>query len=185
LCRAGPALRAKARAQARHDARAGLAQALLNGSCIGPARQTRPIWPSISPHDNDGPRLSCRHLIHHPASFLSPLMPPPPRHPILGRGRGSRHLRPVFVQHQPQHRPIQWLLHVHEDVSQYARTIVFAVVGLPICLLGLCPVLPPQPTAPAHGRSREPSNALRRGYGTSQSCSWPRLGYLGGEESRY
>jgi hypothetical protein len=60
-------------AQARHDARAGLAHALLNESCIGSAYQTRLIWPSIPPHDNDGPRLSCCHLVCHPASFLSPL----------------------------------------------------------------------------------------------------------------
>jgi hypothetical protein len=47
----------------------------------------------------------------------------------------------------------------------------------------------PQPAAPAHGRSREPTDARRRGYGASRSCSscmpsrrtWrrlPRLGYL-------
>jgi hypothetical protein len=34
--RVGPALRAEATAQPPHDARAGLAQALLNGSCLGP-----------------------------------------------------------------------------------------------------------------------------------------------------
>jgi hypothetical protein len=62
LCRAGPALRIEATAQARHDARARLVHALLTGLCLGPARQARPIWPSIPPHDNDGPRLSCRHL---------------------------------------------------------------------------------------------------------------------------
>jgi hypothetical protein len=45
-----------ATAQARHDDRVGLAHALLNGSCLGPARQTRPIWPSIPPHNNDGSR---------------------------------------------------------------------------------------------------------------------------------
>jgi hypothetical protein len=32
-------------------------------------------------------RLSCRHLVRHPASFLSLLIPP-----LLGRGRGSRRL---------------------------------------------------------------------------------------------
>jgi hypothetical protein len=104
---------------------------------------------------------------------LSLLMPPPPRHPILGKGRGSRRLLLVLVQYQLRHRPTQWLLHVHEDVSQYARTIVFAVVGRPVCLPSLHPVLPPQPTAPAHGRSREPTDALRRGYGASRSCFWP------------
>jgi hypothetical protein len=36
----------------------GLAQAPLKGSCLGLARQTRYIWSSIHPHDNDGPRLT-------------------------------------------------------------------------------------------------------------------------------
>lgn len=123
MCRAGPALRAEATAQAQRSCRAG----------PGTARQTQPIWPSIPLHDNDGSRLSCRHLVRHPASFLSPLMPPLPHHSILGRGCGSRRLLSVFVRHQPRHRPAQWLLHVHEDVSQHARTIV----GRPVRLLGL------------------------------------------------
>jgi hypothetical protein len=173
LCRAGPALRAEATAQEPHDARAGLAQALLNGSCLGPARQTWHIWPSIPPHDNDGPRLSCHQLVHHSTSFLSPLMHPLPRHPILGRGRRSMRLLPVFVRHQPRHRLAQWLLHVHEDVSHHAHTLVFAVVGRHVRLPGLRPFLPPQPAAPAHGRSCEPTDARRRGYGASRSCSWP------------
>jgi hypothetical protein len=50
-----------------------LAQSLLNGSCLGPARQTRLIWPSIPLHDNDGPRLSCHHPVRHSIYFLSPL----------------------------------------------------------------------------------------------------------------
>jgi hypothetical protein len=157
--------------QARHDARARLAQALLSGSCLGPARQTRSIWPSRPPHDNDGLRLSCRHLICQLASFLSPLIPLPLCHPILGWGRGSRRLLPVFVRHQPQHWPEQWLLHVHEDVSQHVRTIVVAIVGRPLRLPSLRPVLPSQPTAPAHGRSREPTDARRCGYEVSRSCS--------------
>jgi hypothetical protein len=81
-------------------------------------------------------------------------------------------LLPVFVRHQPQHRLAQWLLHIHEDVSHHARTIVFTVVGRSVHLPGLCPVLPPQSAAPAHGRSREPI-ARRRGYDASRSCSWP------------
>jgi hypothetical protein len=131
------------------------------------ARQTRPIWQSIPPHDNDGPRLSCHYLVHHPASFLSPLMSPPLHHPILSRGRSSRRLIPIFVRHRPRHRLAQWLLHVHEDVSHHARTIIFAVVGRPVRLPGLRPVLPPQHVAPAHGRSREPTDARRRGYGAT------------------
>jgi hypothetical protein len=173
LCRAGPALRAEATAQAPHDAHAGLAQTLLNGSCLRPTHQIRPIWPSIPPHDNDGPRLSCHHHVRHSTSFLSPLMPPPPRHLILGKGFMSMHLLSVFIRHQPEHRLMQWLLHVHEGVSHHARTIVFAFIGRPVHLLGLCPVLSPQPAAPTHGRSREPTNARRHGYGASRSCSWP------------
>jgi hypothetical protein len=123
-----------------------------------------------TPHDNDSPRLNCRHLVRHPASFLSLLMPPPACHPILGRGR--RHLLPVFVRHQPRHRPKQWLLHVHEDVSQHARTIVFAIVGCPVRLPGLRHVLPPQPVAPAHGCTCEPIDTRRHRYMASQSCSW-------------
>jgi hypothetical protein len=71
------------------------------------------------------------------------------------------------------HRHAQWLLHVHEDDSQHAHTIIFAVVGRSVRLLGLHPILPPHPTAPAHGRSCEPTDARRRGYGVSRSCSWP------------
>jgi hypothetical protein len=62
---------------------------------------------------------------------------------------------------------------VHEEVSHHARTIVFTVVGCLVCLSGLRPVLPPQPAAPAHGRSHEPTDARQRGYEASRSCSWP------------
>jgi hypothetical protein len=198
LCRAGPALRTEATAQARHDTRARPAQALLNGSCLGPAHHTRPIWSSIHSYNNDGPRLNCCHLVCSPTSFLSPLMPPPPCHPILGRGRGSRRLLPVFVQHQPRHRLTQWLLHVHEDVSQYAHTIVFVVVGRPVRLPGLRLVLPPQPTAPPTVASTSQPMLFDTGKGRvglarilslcvpPSRTRWrlPRLGYLGDEESR-
>jgi hypothetical protein len=92
-------------------------------------------------------------------------MPPPPHHPILGRGRRSRRLLPIFVRHQLRHRLAQWLLHVYENVSHHARTIVFAVVRRPVRLPGFCPVLPPQPAALTHGHSREPTDARRCGYG--------------------
>jgi hypothetical protein len=125
-------------------------------------------------------------------------MPAPPRHHIRGTERWSRRLLPAFVQHQPRHRPTQWLLHVHEDVSQYARTIVFAIVGRLIRLPGLRPILPPQPTAPltVAAASRPMlfnAGTERVGLATAlSSCVpprrilWclPRLGYLGDEESR-
>jgi hypothetical protein len=104
----------------------------------------------------------------------------------------------VFVRHQPRHRPVQRLLHLHEDVSQHTRTIVFTILGRPVRFLGLRSVLPPQPAAPAHGHNREPTDARRRGYrrvGLAPDLSscvlprrtrWrlPRLGYLGDEEFR-
>jgi hypothetical protein len=174
-----------------------LVQTLLNEPCLGPARQTRPIWPSIPPHDNDGPRLSCHHLIRHSIFFLSPLMPPPPRHPILSRGRRSWRLLAVFVRHQARHRLAQWLLQVHEDVSHHARTIVFAIVGRPVRLPGLRPVLPPQPATPTVAAASQPTlvdaGTGRVGHApglspcvSSRRTWWclPRLGYLSDEESR-
>jgi hypothetical protein len=150
-------------AQAPHVARAGLAQALLNGSCLGPARQTRTIWPSIS-------LLYLKHQFQR--SYYVIFLQKSPyisskstQHKMLKSGAGGRH--------QPRHRLAQWLLHVHGDVSHHARTIVFAIVGRPVHLPGLRLVLPPQPAAPAHGRSREPTDARRRGYDVSRSCSWP------------
>jgi hypothetical protein len=71
-----------------------LAQTLLNGSCLGSARQTWLIWLSIPSHNNVGLHISCHHLVRHSTSFLSPLMHPPPRHPILASGRRSIHLLP-------------------------------------------------------------------------------------------
>jgi hypothetical protein len=71
-------------------------------------------------------------------------------------------LLPIFDRHQPRHQLPQWLLHVHEDVSPHACTIVFAVVGRPVHLPGLRHVLPPQLVAPAHGRSHKPTGARRR-----------------------
>jgi hypothetical protein len=141
-------------AQARHDARVRLSQALLNVSCLGPARQTRLIWSSIPPHGNDDHHLNCRHLVRHPSSFLSPLMSSHLHHPILDRGRESKRLLPVFIRHQPRHRPTQWLLHVHKDVSHHARAIVSPSSDIPFvfsvfALFFLTNLLPPSMVAVA------------------------------------
>jgi hypothetical protein len=64
-------------------------QNLLSQMARGPFSLQWLIWPSITPHDNDGPRLNCCHLIRHHASFLSPLMPPPPCHPFSAEGVGA------------------------------------------------------------------------------------------------
>jgi hypothetical protein len=93
-------------AQARHDARVGLAQTLLNGVCLGSACQTRLIWPSIPPHDNDGPRLNCRHLIRHPASFSLPsclrLHATPFSTEGVGVGASSSHLSDTSLDTDPR-----------------------------------------------------------------------------------
>jgi hypothetical protein len=131
-----------------------------------------------------------------PTSFLSLLMPPPPCHPILGRGRKSKHL-PVFVLHQPRHRLAQWLLHVHEDVSHHACTTVFAIIERPIRLSGLRHVLPPQPAAPPTVAVASRLTLVDAGTGrvghapglflcVSLRRIWwrlPRLGYLSDGES--
>jgi hypothetical protein len=65
------------------------------------------------------------------------------------------------------------ILLLFSSLSHHACTIIFSFVGRPVHLPGLRPVLPPQPTAPAHGRSRETIDARQRGYGASRSCSWP------------
>jgi hypothetical protein len=81
---------------------------------------------------------------------------------------------------------------------QHARNIVFVVVGCVVRLLGLRPVIPPQPIVPAHGRNREPTDTRQRGTGRvglapalssgvpPRRTRWrlPHLGYLGDEESR-
>jgi hypothetical protein len=92
----------------------------------------------------------------------------------------------VCIRYQPRYRPAQWLLYVHKDVSQHACTIVFVIVGHPVRDPGLRPVLSPQPTAPAHGRNSEPTNARRHGGASQSEIRWhlPCLGYLGNKESR-
>jgi hypothetical protein len=117
--------------------------------------------------------LSCHHLVRHSTSFLSPSCLHLRATPFSAKGVGACAPFPYSSDTSPRHRLAQWLLHVHEDVSHHARTIVFAVVRRPVCLPGLRPILPPQPAAPAHGSSCEPTVARRRGYGASRSCSWP------------
>jgi hypothetical protein len=73
----------------------------------------------------------------------------------------------VFVRHQPRHRLALWLLHVHEDVSLHTRTIVFTVVGHPVHLPGLRPVLPPQPATPPRLQPRADRRSLTRVRGES------------------
>jgi hypothetical protein len=190
--------RSEATAQAWHVARAELPHALLNGSCLGPAHQTRPIWPAvIPPHNNYGHRLSCHHLVRHPASFLSPhacaSAPPHSRW-----GCGSMCLLPVFVDTSPDSDP-------HSGYCTSTRTfhsmrapsflpssdVPFVFHGFTLFFL---PNLLPPPTIAAASRP----TLVDAGTGWVDfapslfSCvplrriRWrlPRLGYLGDEEFR-
>jgi hypothetical protein len=85
--------------------------------------------------------------------------------PFSAEGVGAGASSPYSFDTSPDTDLGQWLLHVHEDILHHARTIVFAVIGRPVRLPGLHPVLHPQPTAPAHGRSRELTDTRRRGAG--------------------
>jgi hypothetical protein len=49
----------------------------------------------------------------------------------------------------------------------------FVIVGRLFRLPGLRHILPPQPAAHAHGRSRKSTDGRRHGNEASQSCSWP------------
>jgi hypothetical protein len=191
------ALRTESMAQARHCARAGLAQTLLNGRCLGRAHQTWPISPSIPQHDNGGPHLNCCHLIRHPASFISPLMPPPLRHPVLGRGRGNRRLLPYSSDTSPDtnsrsgyctstrtfHSMCAPSFSPSSDVSFVfqAFTMFFLPNLLPLPMV----VAASRPTLVNAGTGRV---GLAPGLSPCvppRRTQWhlPRLGYLGDEES--
>jgi hypothetical protein len=152
--------------QARHDDCVGLAQALLNGSCPRPARETRLIWLSILLHDNNGPRLSCRHIVCHPASFLSPLTPPPPHHPFSVEGVGAGTSSPYLSDTSPNTGPrsgyfmSMWVFHsMHTPSFSPSSDVPFV---FPAFALFFLPNLMPCP--------QSQPRADRREYG--RSCSW-------------
>jgi hypothetical protein len=166
--------------------------------CLGPARQTRLIWPSIPPHDNDGHRLSCHHLVRHSTSFLSPLMPPPPRHPILGRGRRSMRLLSYSSDTSPDidscsgYCTSTRTFHImHAPSFSPSSDVTFVFLAFALFFL---PNLLPQPAVTAtsqlmlvdmgtrrvgHAPGLSPCVSLRRIW-----WRMPHLGYLSDEESR-
>jgi hypothetical protein len=160
--------------QTLHGARAGSAQALLNGSCLEPAHQTRPIWPSIPSHDNDGPRLSCHHLVRYSTSFLSLSSCLYLRTtPFSAEGVVACVSSPYSSDTSPDTDSRNGYC-----TSTRAFHIMCAPSFLPSSDISF--VFPafalfflPQPATPAHGHSYEPTDARRRGYGASRSCSWP------------
>jgi hypothetical protein len=100
-------------------------------------------------------------------------------------------------RHQPRHRLTQCLLHVHEDDSHHARITVFAVVGRPVRLPSLRPVLPPNLLPPPTVANVSRPTLVDVGTGRvghapglspcMPSRTWwclPRLGYLSNDESR-
>jgi hypothetical protein len=124
-------------------------------------------------------------------------MPSPSRHPILGRGH-----------HRGASSPYSYNTSLDIDLrSGYCtstRTFHSMIAlsfspssGVPFVFLAFTLFFLPNLLPPPHDHSREPTNALRCGYGVSRSCSWPffvraartrwrlpHLSYLSNEESR-
>jgi hypothetical protein len=148
-----------------------LAHALLNGSCPGPACQTRPIWLFIPPYDNGSTRLSCRHLVRHPASFLSPSCLR--LRATHFRQRTWEQVPPPRIRPTPASTPTRAvLLHVQEGVSQHARAIVFIIVERLIRLPGLFPCSSSLTCCPCPwSQPRADRRSLTR-VQVSRSCSW-------------
>jgi hypothetical protein len=105
--------------------------------------------------------------------FLSLLMPLPLHHPILSRGHRSIRLLSVFVRHQPDTDSRSGYCTSTRTFHIMRAPSFSPIVGCPVRLSSLRPVLPSQPVALGHGRNREPTDARRRGYDVSWSRSWP------------
>ena len=129
--------------------------------------------------------------------FLSPLMPPLPRHPILGRGRWSRRHLPVFVRYQPRHRPTSGYctftrtFHIMCAPS-FSSSSDVPFVFLAFALFFLPNLLPPPTVAATSQPMLVNAGTGRVGLAPGLSlCVPPRrtrwrlpcLGYLGDEES--
>jgi hypothetical protein len=192
-------LRTETTAQARHDAHAGLALALLNGSCLDPDRHTWLIWSSIPPHDNDGPRFSCRHLVRHPASFLSlslwlRLRATPFSAEGVGADISSLYSSNTSSDTDPRSgycTSTRTFHSMHAPSFSSSSNVPFV---FPAFALFFLPNLLPPPTAAAMSRPMLfDAGTGRVGLASSLSLCvpprrtrWclPRLGYLGDEESR-
>jgi hypothetical protein len=184
--------------QALHGARAGLAQALLNGSCLGSAHQTRPIWPSIPPHDNDvlasvattsfGILLlfslpSCLHLHATPfstegvragaSSYSSDTRPHTDSRSGYCTSTGTFHIMrtPLFLS--------------SSDVPFVF--LAFALLFLPSLLPPPTAIVASRPTLIDEGTGRVGDAPDLSLCVTSRRTWWrlPRLGYLGDEEYSY
>jgi hypothetical protein len=126
-------------------------------------------------------------------------MPPLSRHPFSAKGVGAGASSPIRPTPSLTPTCAVAIARPLGCFTACTHTIVFAVVGRPVRLSGLHTVLPPQPAALAHGRSRESTDARRHGYGQLglapgfSSCVLLRrtrwrlspLGYLGDDEYRY
>jgi hypothetical protein len=169
--RAGSALQAESTTQARHDDRVGMVQALLNGLCPVPVYQTLSIWPSIPSHDNDGPRLSCRHLVRHPTSFLSPLMPSPPCHPFSAEDVGVDASSPYSLTLALTLTRTEAIARPRGCVTACTH-ILFDVVRRRVRLPGIRPVLPPPTCCPCPLSQPRADRRSSTRVWTSRSCSW-------------
>ena len=175
-----------------------MAQAVLNRSCLGSARQTRLICSSIHSHDNDGPRLSCRHLVRHPTSFLSPSCLRLRATPFLAEGVGasasslySSNTCPDTDPHSGYCTSTRTFHSMHAPSFSPLPDVPFV---FPAFALFFLPNLLPSPMVTAASRSMLfDAGTWRVGLALGlSSCvpsrrTWwrlPHLGYLGDEKSR-
>jgi hypothetical protein len=147
-----------------------LAHALLNGSCLGLARQIRPIWTSIPPHDNDGPRLSCHHLVRHSTFFSLPSCLHLYATPFSAEGIGADASSPYSFTPAPTPTRAVAITRPRGHFTSCAhhrlcRRRTSRSSSLP------SPCSCTQPVAPAHGHSCKPTDARRCGNEAGRSCS--------------
>jgi hypothetical protein len=153
---------------------------------------------SIPPHDNDGSCLSCRHLICHPSSFLSPLCLHLCATPFSAKGVGAGASSPYSSDTSPETDPRSgYCTSTRTFHSMSAPSfsplsdVSFVFLAF---VLSFLPNLLPPPTVVAASRPTLVDAGMKQvdlAPGLSPCVSprrtrWrlSRLGYLGDEKSR-
>jgi hypothetical protein len=162
------------------------------------AHRTRPIWSSIPPHDNDGPRLSCHHLVRHSTFFSLPLWLHLRATPFLEEGVGACASSPYssVISSDTDSRSGYYTstrtFHImHAPSFSSSSNVPFVFLAFAMFFL---PNLLPLPTVAAASRTTlVDAGTGRVGHAPGLSPCMPsrrtwwrlaRLGYLGDEESR-
>jgi hypothetical protein len=145
-------------------------------------------------HDNDGTRLSCRQLICHSASFLSPLVPPSSRHPFsaesVGVGASSPYSSDMSPDTDPRSGYCMSTRTFHSmRASSFTPSSDVPFVFPAFALFFLPNLLPRPRSQPRADRCSSTRVGLAPGFSPCmppRRTRWrlPCLGYLGNEESR-